>query len=39
MNAFITHREPKLSEQELKTINKTLAKLSNADMSQDLDKI
>ena len=39
MNAFITHRTPKLDEQELKNINKTLAKLSNADMSQDLDKL
>ena len=38
MNAFITHRVPKLDEQELKTINETVAKLSNADMTQDLDK-
>ncbi len=39
MNAFITHRTPKLSEEELTKINKTIAKLSNADLSQDLDKI
>ncbi|MBQ4513513.1 MAG: hypothetical protein II969_11015 [Anaerolineaceae bacterium] len=39
MNAFISHREPKLDEIELNRINKLLAKMSNADMSQDLDKL
>lgn len=39
MNAYITHREPKLDEAELNRINKIVAKLSNADMSQDLNKL
>ncbi len=39
LNAFITNRETKLDEQELARINKTVAKLSNADMSQDLNRM
>ena len=39
MNAFITHREDKLDGSELGKINKTVAKLSDADMSQDIDKL
>ena len=39
MNAFILNRETKLSEEELLQVNRTLAKLSDADMSQDLDKL
>ena len=39
LNAFISHREPKLNEQDVARVNKTVAKLSDADMMQDLDKI
>ena len=39
LNAFISHREDKLDEQALARVNKTMAKLSDADLSQDLDKI
>jgi hypothetical protein len=39
MNAFISHRQDKLDEQMLARVNKTVAKLSDAEMSQDLDKL
>ena len=39
LNAFINNREEKLDEQELARVNKTLAKLSDADMSQDLNRL
>ncbi len=39
LNAFITHREEKLDEQELARVNKTVARLSDADMSQDLNRL
>ncbi len=38
LNAFIKNREEKLDEKELARVNKTLAKLSDADMSQDLNQ-
>ncbi len=38
LNAFIKNRETKLDGQELVRINKTVAKLSGADMSQDLNQ-
>lgn len=38
MNAFITHREPELDSKELDRINKLVSKLSNADMTQDLNQ-
>ena len=39
LNAFIKNRSPKIDEQELARINKVIAKLSDADMSQDLNRL
>ena len=38
LNAFIKARTVKLEEQDLAKANKTIAKLSDADMSQDLNQ-
>ena len=39
MNAFISHRTEQLDAKELERVNKLIGKLSNADMSQDLNKL